>query len=502
VSQTGSFKRWAKRAGVLFAALLTLLFLFLGVERLRGGRMLKNRLVSLEHRGERLNLEPLIPKPASPTNNAMIEINQLTNSHAAIVTNSALYTMPRRFAAPGSAIAPWQVREWNPDGKSTNTWISVGAQIEASRDVLLVIEAAARKPRLDAGFDYGKGFVDFQMGPLSTVRRVGQALHLVTEYELSRGNFRSAYTNLLSLINFVVQEPEPIIISQLVRQVCATLAFHATWDALQTNAWSPDQLTELQRAWSRADFANAMAASLVMERALSLDFYRQIKASPEKLGFVAEQRDIWLEELNPFLTHGFVLTWIQLPVWRFAWSDLDSLRSLNLWQEMIDRERNARTNSWAALLTRTPAREETVVFGDDQERSWIDRLRFPFSSTMFGLSERLIRRTLSVQTQQAMAVAALALKRYELRNGRLPRDLGDLVPDFLAALPRDHMDGQALRYHALGGGKFLLYSVGENGKDDGGEPSPPSKTPRFSQIWDGADAVWPSAATAAEQQPR
>ena len=33
------------------------------------------------------------------------------------------------------------------------------------------------------------------------------------------------------------------------------------------------------------------------------------------------------------------------------------------------------------------------------------------------------------------------------------------------------MDGQPLRYRRNADGTFLLYSVGENGKDDGGDPS-------------------------------
>ena len=33
------------------------------------------------------------------------------------------------------------------------------------------------------------------------------------------------------------------------------------------------------------------------------------------------------------------------------------------------------------------------------------------------------------------------------------------------------MDGQPLRYRRNADGTFLLYSIGENGKDDGGNPS-------------------------------
>jgi hypothetical protein len=69
-------------------------------------------------------------------------------------------------------------------------------------------------------------------------------------------------------------------------------------------------------------------------------------------------------------------------------------------------------------------------------------------------------------------IAAVALKRYELRHGKLPATLASLAPEFLTEVPHDFMDGQALRYRLNGDGSFALYSVGEDGRDDGGDPLP------------------------------
>jgi hypothetical protein len=43
-----------------------------------------------------------------------------------------------------------------------------------------------------------------------------------------------------------------------------------------------------------------------------------------------------------------------------------------------------------------------------------------------------------------------------------------LVPQFIAKLPKDFMDGQPLRYQRLDEHRFKLYSIGQNLKDDGG----------------------------------
>jgi hypothetical protein len=62
------------------------------------------------------------------------------------------------------------------------------------------------------------------------------------------------------------------------------------------------------------------------------------------------------------------------------------------------------------------------------------------------------------------------------------------------------MNGEPLRYQGQPGGGFLLYSVGEDGRDNHGDPSPSTPRKKYRQLWDGRDAVWPVAATEAEAE--
>lgn len=87
-------------------------------------------------------------------------------------------------------------------------------------------------------------------------------------------------------------------------------------------------------------------------------------------------------------------------------------------------------------------------------------------------------------------VLAVALKRYQLRQGRYPERLDQLVPDFLSTVPVDPMDGRRLRYRLNADGTFTLYSVGDNGTDDGGDPNLQANERELS-IWNGLDIVWP-----------
>jgi type II secretory pathway pseudopilin PulG len=81
-----------------------------------------------------------------------------------------------------------------------------------------------------------------------------------------------------------------------------------------------------------------------------------------------------------------------------------------------------------------------------------------------GCTEKFARAQNSVD----MARIACALERYRLANGQLPDTLNALTPGFIAKLPHDVINGQALKYRRTADGQFVLYSVGWNETDDGG----------------------------------
>jgi len=62
---------------------------------------------------------------------------------------------------------------------------------------------------------------------------------------------------------------------------------------------------------------------------------------------------------------------------------------------------------------------------------------------------------------------ALALAVYQRENGRYPKELAELAPKYLAKVPDDVFTGKPLVYRPDEKG-FLLYSLGPDGKDDGG----------------------------------
>jgi len=81
-----------------------------------------------------------------------------------------------------------------------------------------------------------------------------------------------------------------------------------------------------------------------------------------------------------------------------------------------------------------------------------------------GIERKMAR----AQTYANLAAIACSLERYRLLHSQFPETLDALVPQFLAAVPRDVIMDQPLKYHRADDGQFVLYSVGWNKKDDGG----------------------------------
>jgi hypothetical protein len=66
-----------------------------------------------------------------------------------------------------------------------------------------------------------------------------------------------------------------------------------------------------------------------------------------------------------------------------------------------------------------------------------------------------------------LADLAFALAGYRSDHGRYPHSLKELSPAYIADIPNDPFTDRDLVYQSKGTG-YLLYSVGPNGRDDGG----------------------------------
>jgi hypothetical protein len=116
----------------------------------------------------------------------------------------------------------------------------------------------------------------------------------------------------------------------------------------------------------------------------------------------------------------------------------------------------------------------------EKSRQGIDNILFEYWDRLFGQGLARAYHVITTAThktdpafRQALAakrvmVAAIAAERFRLKNGRWPNDLHELVPTFLVEVPKDPCSpGNELRWKVTATGR-IVYSVGLDGKDDGG----------------------------------
>jgi len=85
--------------------------------------------------------------------------------------------------------------------------------------------------------------------------------------------------------------------------------------------------------------------------------------------------------------------------------------------------------------------------------------------------ERVGDQAWSLKTRFQTTLTVLAIKRYQARQGVLPETLEILVADgLMKTWPRDFYSDGPLTYQRKSETEFVLYSRGENLKDDGGAP--------------------------------
>ena len=94
------------------------------------------------------------------------------------------------------------------------------------------------------------------------------------------------------------------------------------------------------------------------------------------------------------------------------------------------------------------------------ERKWLLKIFLPNFQTAFLKEAALESVMLTMQT-------GLACKLYKNKTGRYPENLEALRPEYLFEIPIDPFTGKPLVYK-IENGELLIYSLGSNGKDDGG----------------------------------
>jgi len=504
--------RLKRRTLISVLALAGLALMLAALHNVRAKQALRAFKAGLIARGEKLTVAEMIPPAQLEAQRAASDLMQ-----AAWQLRAGLgvpNNLPRVMApvVPGKASVSWK-QSGLRDAQKTNTWAELAEDLKLNAAALEQIREALRSPQLDMNLNYKMGF-NLPLGSLVRYKSVAQWLSASTLNELHAGRLNEAAANLNALLSLVnALRDQRWIICQLVRIAIAAIAIAPTWEALQADGWTDAQLASLQQGWAALEFLQPMEQALAMERAIGIETFDRLRKSgaerrqwfsgsgfggaaapagtptPTNIAEVPEFALEWSKERLSTLN-----SFTQENAWRWFWSYDDELRYVQTLQVMLEVPRHARlTGSFASARSRGSNEIWRL-----RQPGGLGFVRYFLSDMLASAMERASDKAARLEVQREMTVTAIALKRYSLRHAKPAPTLAALVPEFLPQTPKDLIDGQPLRYRLRADGSFLLYSINEDAKDDGGDPRPTSPASQNYSFGNGRDMVWPMPATAEE----
>ncbi len=491
------FKRRLKLVLKVLLASFVLLFIFLLFERVRGQISLASYKRELIAKGETLDVGKLIAPPVADADNGASEVLRLKGliQEGKVIPKN--YPPKMKLIAPGKAMVGFRENFW-VDEKTTNTWEEVSLDLATNKQTLEELRVVLKKPAFDFKLDHSRGF-EMSLLHLSPAKSLSQWFGADWQKSLRNGENQVALEDLLAAITVPrVLENDRILISELVRIAISSINLGTTWEALQADVWTDEQLAQIQAAWGKNAFATNMVRSLRVERADGDTYYERFRKSNEET--YTYMFPVWLQTLTGdddsagghWWQQEFFRKQIYCRVWRFAWLDQDERVYLDCMQQLLE------DHSTGTQKAAQSVEEYWFGLGKAPPQNFYDDWRFGMSAQSLASLSLAMVKSMRGETDRSMVLCAIALKRYSLRHGKPASDLSVLVPEFLPSVPTDYMDGKPMKYRLNTDGTWLLYSVGDDGHDDGGDPSPAKPSQTYRGMWRGKDVVWPSPATSEE----
>ena len=449
--------RTMRRGLIGLAMLATLIAIFYTEENWRGKHAWENCKRELEAKGAVLDWNKLIPSPV-PDDQNIFKAPKMTEW---FVKSGGLLTSAKPSEEP------------NPtglDGLSTNTLtVSVITNETVAADYLKwsdrfqpsfdLIREALKRPYAWMDGDYSQPY-QIPVPKFVQARALAQVLAQRAKCCLLLGQPEQALRELTllndsrKLLEGAPTGKPMTLVASMINVAITGLYVDTFAYGLQSHAWREPQLIALQEQLKAINLPPFLVESFREEPVYSARCLETTTpAAFAELVYGHPPKNLWQKLTDPnyrlmkFLPRGWVYQNMKFAVsagqkWNVGF-DLTNYLIMPGKVEQGMREVTAAAAYWSP---------------------W--RIRLENAVPNFT---KAILRTARNQTLVNQGQIGCALERYRLARGQYPETLEALVPQFAEKLPHDLIGGQPLHYRRMADGKFLLYSIGWNEKDDGGQ---------------------------------
>lgn len=301
-------------------------------------------------------------------------------------------------------------------------------------------------------------YLESPMCHFSDLRKGAMLLKLEAVLHAENNKPRLAARSVTSIFGIAHSlAKEPVLISQLVRNACQGLAVSSLERVVNRIEFTDEQLVELGKTVADSEDISTVPRAIAGERCIGISvFENPASLSSESVGYKMPPAPVLV------LYKALGLAYMEAIIYLDLMNDYIETTQLPLHQcqraaSTIEAKLKATSKTHILLHEFIPA---------------------------FSAFSRIITIHIRSIAQLNTARVGLAIQRYRLATGNIPDTLTELVPTYLDTIPKDPFDGRPLRYEKLETG-FVVYSIGEDGRDDGGkERLPFGERTKGSSTWD------------------
>ena len=268
------------------------------------------------------------------------------------------------------------------------------------------------------------------------LRTLVQVLNLHASAQLALNQSDEAFNDMM--LSFRLADAlsrEPFFFSWKMKSQLHFYILQPLWEGINRHAWTESQLASFQKYLKNPDIYIDLKTALRNESILYIDLANRLQALDTSIDDIK-----WVLYFYPKGWLYLDRVWLYRFYQRYAHaSKMDPLgktiRVHNEFKEIDD------PFVVTFVLPKMLATYEEILFSV----TW-NKILFHLANT------------------------ACALEQYRHKNGNFPQTLQELLPAYLTSIPSDLISKQSLVYKRVKDGSYLLYSVGWNQIDEGGNP--------------------------------
>jgi len=333
---------------------------------------------------------------------------------------------------------------------------AIDAYLARHAESLRLLRRATALDHCKFDLDFAKGF-EMVMPHLAKMRGAARLFALEGVQRTESGEADAAAESLRACLRLgSALRQEPTLISALVRIACDATAVRQVERWASRTRPSPRALLRVEEALRAEADPKMLVRALVAERCAGIHTFQTHVLRGDRRGLA--------KLLQGGLEGGERRRAALLGILPQAYFKADMVNYLDLMNEYVAAARNAYPTSFIAGARLGRGLEKKLP-----RHYLLSSMLLPALGRMFVHAQRHMATCEAART-------ALATLRYRARHGRLPENLQALAPGFVKSVPPDPFDGKPLRYRKKADG-FVIYAVGEDGRDDGGDTERPNRLP-------------------------